>query len=390
MMKKILLNGMLLAVALLAKAETTTDYVTLSTATLNPGGSPVQITVSLNGTEGHLYTGYNIDITLPEGMSVAYNSSGNPRVTMSKSGGLYPSTYDEDADETTYSHTLSCSYGAAGARVLRVACISTKNEAFTSTSGKLFTVYLEASAYTKPGIADIALTNTDFGVYDADAGTTTPYHFDDATSDAITVSTSATASITVSGTTQWSTCILPFSHSIPSGVTAYTCASKTTEGGDDYLILSPAATMDGYTPYVLFSESGYSGTLEGTVDATQYPSTGYVTSGYLNGAIQAQQVNSGYVLQNQDGGVKFYNMNGQSFAIPAGKCWVTLPNECKAVGMVIGDETAVNQLTTDSERRKAVVYDLSGRKSLSPLPRNGEGLSKGIYIINGRKVLNSK
>jgi len=40
-----------------------------------------------------------------------------------------------------------------------------------------------------------------------------------------------------------------------------------------------------------------------------------------------------------------------------------------------------------SPRGGDVLYDLQGRKILSPLPRNGETLPKGIYIRNGKKVL---
>ena len=40
-----------------------------------------------------------------------------------------------------------------------------------------------------------------------------------------------------------------------------------------------------------------------------------------------------------------------------------------------------------SPRGGDVLYDLQGRKILSPLPRSGETLPKGIYIRNGKKVL---
>ncbi len=39
----------------------------------------------------------------------------------------------------------------------------------------------------------------------------------------------------------------------------------------------------------------------------------------------------------------------------------------------------------DSSRERGAIYDLSGRKT--PLPRNGEGLPKGIYIRNSKKML---
>lgn len=95
----------------------TDDCFTISTAELTPNGDYVLLTVGLQGSR--LYTAYNLDITLPPGVDVYY-SKGNPAVSMDKNRGIYP--FDEDIfDGTkTFTHTLSCSYGVQGERVLRV------------------------------------------------------------------------------------------------------------------------------------------------------------------------------------------------------------------------------------------------------------------------------
>ena len=146
----ILLVSCLISVGLMA--EETTDYIEISAVTLQPGGDVAYVDVSLVGSTTY-YSGYNMDIHLPEGLSVDYRNS-KPRVSRM---GIYPYTEDEDTGDKVYTHVLSCSYGEAGDRVLRVACFSSENENLTECSGRLFRVYLKADAYAKPGPANITI-----------------------------------------------------------------------------------------------------------------------------------------------------------------------------------------------------------------------------------------
>lgn len=381
-MKKILLLACSCLMTFCMKAVETTDYIAITAATVNPGGDEVKLTFSLVGSTNY-YSGYNMDIWFPEGMEVCMNKSNKPNVVLKKPS-LYP--YDEEEDEETgdfvktYTHTISSSYGVVGDRVLRVACISTVNGVFTKVGGDLFTVTVKASPFAKPGNASIKIDGVALKV----AGGA-EYDPEERFDENVTISTSATAALTISSTNKWSTCILPFATELPEGVSAYSTSSKTTIEGDDYLILSEESELKGYTPYILYSESGYSNSLSGTVDATDYPAEGYVTEGYLNGAITVQQITDGFVLQNLSEGMKFYATAGKTFSIPAGKCWVTLPSAAvKAFGFAIEDETGVKAIR-DVQPHKNEVYDLSGQKiDISQTRPNN------IYIINGQKVLKTK
>ena len=51
-------------------------------------------------------------------------------------------------------------------------------------------------------------------------------------------------------------------------------------------------------------------------------------------------------------------------------------------------ETKVESSPNISPIGSGTVYDLQGRKTLTPLPHNGESLPKGIYIRNGKKIIN--
>ena len=351
------------------------DQVNISTATLNPGGTSVQVTVSLAGTR--LYTSYNMDITLPEGWSVEYRNDA-PRVTMVKNGGIYPSTYDEDEETYSYTHTVSCSYGEVGNRVLRVACISTSNETFIATSGNLFRVYLQASPFAKPGTPNINITATDFAIYDSQSGMVTPYHFDDAVSNAVAVSTSATVPLVISSSL-WSTCVLPCVAAIPTGVTAYSCQSVE----DDAVYLSPVNSLEAFTPYILYSEAAFSQNISGTIDATNYPANSYVddAANILHGALADQIVSVGYVLQQspEEAEPKFYDMDGVDFTIPAGKCWMTVPagNNSPSIRLVIGAPT---DLKTSLYQQNGQTYNILGQPVSKPT-------SGQIYILNGQKFL---
>lgn len=245
----------------------------------------------------------------------------------------------------------------------------------------MFKFYVKATPYAKPGNADVQIKKCFFNTTDG-----IQWDTEDLTiSDKLSAASSTSISLSISATNHWSTCILPFDAELPTGVTAYSTSAKTTIDDADYLILSKVNALEGYKPYILYSETAYSGSLEGTVDATKYPTEGYVTDGYLNGAITVQQITEGFVLQNLTEGMKFYDTGGQTFSIPAGKCWVTLPSaEAKAFGFALEDETGVKPIR-DQKQYENEVYDMSGKKIDIRQTRVNH-----IYIINGQKVLKTK
>lgn len=122
-------------------AETTTDRVVVSGLDVVPNGEQTFFTVSLEGTR--LYTAYDIQLQLPDGLEVVA-----PYVQMFKgTSGIYPYTIEEDPFEgtttTTYSHVLSSN--VVERNTLRVMCISMSNENLKNESGRLFGVYVKAT-----------------------------------------------------------------------------------------------------------------------------------------------------------------------------------------------------------------------------------------------------
>lgn len=373
MKKTFLMIGLLLLTAIGLQAEETTDYITLTAIDLetgdvrdavNPGEEEVYLVVSLEGTKN--YSGYNMDIHLPEGMDVVC-MDGEPLIDMMEFD-IYP--YTKKLGKKNYTHVLSGSYGSVGERTLRVACLSLNNDEFTQTSGELFIMAVKISPYAKPGIADITIDGVALKV----AGGA---EYDPASrvDQNIAIGTAATAPISVSTVNQWSTGIFPFDAALPEGVKAYSCSSVKDE---NYLALTEEKTIAAYTPYILYAEGGYYGDLSGTVNAEKYAET--CSAGFLTGAIVPQEITSGYVLQNLSDGAKFYRINNNDvFTIPAGKCWLSMPAKAEAYGFW----NTTNVSTLHEDTTDAPAYDLSGRQ-VSEM-KAGE-----IYIVNGQTVLKMK
>ena len=350
-----------------------------SPLTVEPGTSKTNIyfTLSLDGEAcEEPFAAYQMDIVLPEGLSMEYTKAGKPRITLVKPGVLpsYPDYNDDGEEVDVYTHSLN--FGEVGDAVRVIVYSSDSDESlryFTKKSGDLLKVYVRPTAYLKPGDVAIALRNVTFSKIDA-TGTTQP----SVALTGVTAAATSTVSVKVSATHQYSTLVLPFDvASIPDGLTVYSCNNTNGEN----LVLTPQSSIKAYTPYILYAPNGFDATWSGAVDATKYSAV--VTDGYLTGAVTTQEVTGGaghYVLQNKGDGPMFYKVGDSStFSIQPGKCWLTLPEGVQsATAFRFGTTTAVEQLKVSNEN--AAIYDLSGR-------RQNDMNQRGIYIVNGQKVI---
>ena len=368
----------------------TDDYVTLGNLTVEPGKDEVyQLTVNLKGTQ--IYTAFEMDIELPSGLE--------PVMVKDSKGVMRPKVWLWMGENTVFSliegpgynipsHTLIASYGAVGKNILRMSCYSGTVENFTATSGTLVTIYCKASPYLKPGKNDVRITECHFTANEkvtVDGKETTciqQYNCKDRT-ETITAKAHSTATISVSATNKWGSCVVPFDiPELPSGLKAYTVTDR--ESGIAYL--KPQTSILAYTPVLLYAEKGFSGTFSGDVDETKYKEV--AQQDIIYGAIVPQTKNDGFVLQNLGEGVKLYAMSGQTFEIPAGKCWVkpTITNGPKSMEMVIDDGTTgigSAECSNGAAQHEPVFYSLDGKRVENPLPGN-------IYIVDGQKVLKLK
>lgn len=367
----------------------TDDYVTLGELTVEPGKDEVyQLKVNLTGTQ--IYTAFEMDIKLPSGLE--------PVMVKDSKGDMRPKVWLWMGENTVFSliegpgynipsHTLIASYGAVGKNILRMSCYSGTVENFTATSGTLVTIYCKASPYLKPGVNDVHITKCHFitnekVIIDGKEMRGQQYNCKDRT-ETITALAHSTATINVSAKNQWGSCVVPFDiPELPSGLEAYTVTDR--QSGVAYL--KQQTSILAYTPVLLYAENGFSGTFSGDVDETKYKEV--AQQDIIYGAIVPQTKDNGFVLQNLGEGVKLYAMSGQTFEIPAGKCWVepTFSNGAKYMEMVIDDGTTgigSAECSNGAAQHESVYYSLDGKRVENPLPGN-------IYIVDGQKVLKLK
>ena len=349
-----------LSVAGMFAQTPTTNHIVADDVTLMPGDDETQyMTLTLIGTT--LYAAYNVDVVLPEGVEPAYDE-GDLDVYFDQN------TIMPYKKGVPY-HTISATYFEDD-RILRISCVSTSSAEFKSASGVLCYIGLVAGSYTKPETLSTKLEGQNLTNKDAEKFVPA-----DATYENITIGTTGYATLSVSSTNKWSTCILPFAAELPEGLKAYTISSKDDD--EQVFYLTEATAIDAFTPYVLYSESGYTGTLTGEVDASQYPEDGKVAQGYLTGAIEKQTTNEGYVLQNKGDGVKFYLMdNTKTYTIPAGKCWATPPTST-AQSYSFDFPTSVKGIVEMTDSKNKSRYDLNG--IMIDAPRSGQ-----LYIQDGK------
>ena len=191
----------------------------------------------------------------------------------------------------------------------------------------------------------------------------------------------ARATMAVNAEAKYGTFCAPFAVDVSQDVTAYTVPSVDASG---LLTLSEVTTssIPANTPVVLYAENG----LE-TVEMFEVAVSGTPQVGVLTGVYEATEAPVGsYVLQNLSDKVAFYLVSDpdpeeEPITVPANRCYLTLDNNVsgsvKALAFPDGTLTSISEIQAADE--KAVIYDLSGRRVSKA--------TKGIYIINGKKVI---
>lgn len=367
-MKRLLSMLCFLTIMLGTKAsEPTTDYVYATDLQYDSRKSLYYFDVVLQGN--NFYTGYGVDILMPTGLKVNALSSRKgvvPNIVLLDEG-MYEDAYGSTEHMIGVSFPYSDDYTHA-----RVGCMSSGNYDMGKTSGSLFRVYVDNTCTeTQWPIGSIKLSEVELNKVGA------PFVAQDKETVVAMHTGETTLPFNISSGAKWSTCILPFSAAIPEGVKAYTCSRND----EQCVYLSEVESMEAYTPYVLYSENGYSGTISGTVTESGYPETSSVSDGCLYGAIAPQTVTEGYILQKQNDAVKFYAIDEHdSFTIPAGKCWLNIPESTSAKSLSFyTEDMSTGVKATTILPNSNISYDLLGRQQLVG--------KHGILIMNGTKIL---
>ena len=119
---------------------TTENTMTLSNVTANTG-TTVALPIGLNNVDE--ITALQMDLYLPTGITLVTDEDGDVKI--------------ETADRVSNKHTVDCSKMADGS--YRIICYSTKNNAFAGNSGELFSLSLIVSSELADGDYEITATN---------------------------------------------------------------------------------------------------------------------------------------------------------------------------------------------------------------------------------------
>ncbi len=189
------------------------------------------------------------------------------------------------------------------------------------------------------------------------------------------------------------TFIAAFDVTIPEGISAYTVTGVNAETSN--VVMEPVeTTIPANTPVVLKNNTDapisqtFTGT-DGSNGETSYTEC-LLTGVYTAATIAASdEENVRYVLQTptsgENEGVQAFYKVTSAFTATANRCYLTVPVAeagVKAFGFDFGElPTGVNEelRMTNEKSASAVIYDLQGRRVAKP--------TKGLYIINGKKVL---
>lgn len=170
----------------------------------------------------------------------------------------------------------------------------------------------------------------------------------------------------------YSTLYLPYGVQLPEGVTAYT---GTLEGNVLTIKAIESGVVPAYTAVLLEDTEKRS-----TINLTMVNTTAKITENDLQGtltAIDGIDKSKYYVLGHGSSHIGFYHPNSTTLKANAAYIYV----EDGAAALSIRREGATDieeeEVAIDNEQT-AIIYDLMGRRVENP--------TRGLYIINGKKV----
>lgn len=170
------------------------------------------------------------------------------------------------------------------------------------------------------------------------------------------------------GSTGFKTLVSNVDLDVPDGAEAYIVKATGTTAK-----LQAISQIKKHTPVILKATPSETCTLDIIDNAADYPATNLLQiSTNTTGA-------DVYVLANKGNGVGFYKWIGGSLG--AGRVYLPAPDAegREFIGFDFDDETTGIKAIGNGESTIDGYYDLSGRKVAQP--------SKGLYIVNGRKVV---
>ena len=165
-----------------------------------------------------------------------------------------------------------------------------------------------------------------------------------------------------------------------SGVALYTVRSVSDT---EVMLTSALGVVDAEMPFIIYNDNDEEKTFSLVVSSSDADNVTY-DSNHFKGTLTAKTF-SAADMQEKD----HYVLDGHKFVwvkdagtLAAGKCWIELPksasSNARALNIVFEHETTAIS-TIEAAAENGVYYTIDGRRVAQP--------TKGIYIVNGKKVV---
>lgn len=352
-MKKLLLASMALLSTLTGKAD---NGFAIDDFTIAANG---EVTVQIRMNNDVVFSGFQFDLELPEGVSIKRNAQN--KFTVAATNRL--KVYDDFEEAWTPTHTVECSLQPSGA--YRVMVYSGSSANIQGTSGTaVLKMQLSASDLVATGTFSPKFTNIVMSQADE-----TQYKPADCSYNC-TVTLSTIVTTLGYASFSWPKA-LDFTN---SGLTAYIATSNTNNS----LHLESVTKVPANTGLILKGTAGSENTypLQTTEETTDDVSENMLTSNTTG--VYEVTTNNVYVLSNLDDGRPGFYLANQGIHVGQYKSYLVLSENLARTGLLF-DETPTGIKEMKNERRDNLFYNLQGRRVQNP--------AKGVYVVNGKKTI---
>ena len=173
----------------------------------------------------------------------------------------------------------------------------------------------------------------------------------------------------------------PFPTVVPENTTAYSVAAQTdadVTSVTTYTVAEAGDAIPANTGVILLSTNNSLTMLPRTTETVVTVEDGALKNSA--GAAKNITTENSYVLSNKSGWA-FYKVGSGATNLPMNKAYLVLPEggSGTAIRLNFGETTAVENIVADNVAATGKIYDLTGREV--------KAATKGIYIINGKKVI---
>lgn len=186
---------------------------------------------------------------------------------------------------------------------------------------------------------------------------------------------------------QYSTFVAPFDITLPDGIKAFTIGG--TDGSALKLLdASENNMLEANKPVIIYNstqeliEQSYTGNISSLID---------ITDGCLTGLLQTGRILpfNAFVMQTQDNVQSFFYISEPTYST-ANRCYLnknasTMNTETQVFNLPVQGTSISDLPGTAKHKTNNILYDLSGRKIARPI--SNRNLKKGIYIIDGKKII---